>query len=72
MLIPARSVLGNKDNRFVYTYQNGKAKKQDIKVGISNFDQVEVLEGLQNDSIVIIPDDKNSLSDNVKVTKVDK
>ena len=71
MLVPARSVLGNKDNRFVYIYDNGKAKKLSIKVGISNFDQVEILEGLKTENLVIIPDDKNSLSDNINVTKVD-
>jgi HlyD family secretion protein len=69
LLVPARAVLGSLDSRYIFLIQNGKAKKQEIKTGISNYDSVEVLSGISLNEKVIIPDDRNSISDGQAVTE---
>lgn len=62
-----RSLLGMGSRRYVYKYDNGRAKKTDIKLGIGNYDRTEILEGLAIGDKVIIPSEQIELKEDMKV-----
>jgi HlyD family secretion protein len=68
LVVPTKSVLGNSTGRFLYLFKDNKAIKTSIKAGITNFDQIEVLEGIGEQDLVIVPDDKNAIKDGQSVT----
>ena len=41
------------ERRYVYLYEDGKAKKASIEVGINDDDYVEVTDGLSADDLVV-------------------
>ena len=67
LVVPTKSVLGDNTGRFVYALVGSRAVKKQIKAGITNFDVVEVLDGLTEEDLVIIPDDKNTITDGQRV-----
>ena len=68
LVAPPKSVLGSSQDRFVFILDNNKAKKVPVTTGITNFDMVEILSGLQEGDTVIIPDDRNSIKNGDAVT----
>lgn len=68
--IPATALVVEKDKKFVYKVKNGKAEKVEIKTGIDDGIQVEVIEGLTGDEDIIIKG-KDTVSDGeaVKVSR---
>ena len=67
LVVPTKSVLGSSDGRFLFRFENNHAVKTFVKTGISNFDVIEVLEGVSENQKIIIPDDKNSIVDQQSV-----
>jgi len=58
LAIPARTVLGLGDKRYVYVFNDGRLRKQDIRIGLGNFERREIVSGLQKgDTVVFPPDD---------------
>jgi len=66
--IPSRTVLGRGDNRFVYTAVKGVARRTPIKIGLTNYDRTEIIEGLSEGDLVIHPSDKLELSEGLSIT----
>ena len=53
MTIPVDAVYYSGENAYVYLYEDGKAKKASIEVGINDDDYVEVTDGLSADDLVV-------------------
>lgn len=53
LVIPQESVIEEEDKSFVWLIKDGRAKKQEIKIGITSDEQVEVTEGLQEGDKII-------------------
>lgn len=53
MTIPVDAVYYSGGNAYVYLYEDGKAKKASIEVGINDDDYVEVIDGLSADDLVV-------------------
>ena len=53
MTIPVDAVYYSGGNAYVYLYEDGKAKKASIEVGINDDDYVEVTDGLSADDLVV-------------------
>lgn len=53
MTIPVDAVYYSGGNAYVYLYEDGKAKKASIEVGINDDDYVEVTGGLSADDLVV-------------------
>jgi HlyD family secretion protein len=62
--IPTQALL---DGNRVYVYQqgDGRLREKTIRTGLSNWDNTEVLEGLQQDEYVVISTDRPGLQDGV-------
>jgi HlyD family secretion protein len=63
--IPTQALLdGNRV--FVFRERDGRLQEKDIKSGLSNWDNTQVIEGLQQDELVVISTDKPGLEDGVR------
>ena len=70
LTVPARAVLGTIKQRYVYKAKSEHAQRVDVTIGVGNYDRREILSGLNEGDIVILPSDDYDLktSDKVKVT----
>lgn len=67
MLIPVTGLVMEKTNAFIFKHADGKAMKTAITIGFNDGTNVEVLTGLDKDSVVLLPD-KVTLTDKQAVT----
>ncbi len=67
LAVPSRSILGRGSERFVYLFNNGKAQRVAVTIGIGNYEKTEILSGLKAGDIVLIPSDKVALIDGLSV-----
>ncbi len=67
LTIPTSALQGLKDNKFVYKIVDGKTVKTEVKIGLSNYDKSEVLEGLVEGDNVLIPGEKYEMAQDLKV-----
>lgn len=58
-------------NKFVWVVRNGRAAKTDVQTGISNWDSTVITKGLTQDMKVILPSDKYTLREGMKVSAHD-
>jgi hypothetical protein len=66
-VLPAHVVMGVGKERSVFMIKNGKLVKKDIKVGLTNYKVVEVLEGLVVGDLVAVPPEDVDMVDGLKV-----
>jgi len=66
-VLPAHVVMGVGKDRSVFIVKNGKLLKKDIKVGLTNYKVVEVLQGLVVGDLVAIPPEDVDMVDGLKV-----
>lgn len=52
--VPSEAVMGKDEDRFVYTVQDGKAKKTPVRVGVDDSKTAEITEGLQPGVQVVV------------------
>jgi len=70
-LVPVTSVLADGDTSYVWTVENGKAKKVKVTLGNADAENQEILSGLKKDAQVIVnPNEK--LEDGKEIGKYDK
>ena len=67
--IPASAVVKENDQRFVYLFENGLAKKMAVTTGLSNGTYTEILEGLSEGQEVILTQ-TGILKDSMPVRKL--
>lgn len=53
ILVPATALVTEQNKSFVWTVENGKTKKVEVKTGISSIDQTEIVSGVQKDQVII-------------------
>ncbi len=71
-VLPANILYGTGKNRFIYKIQEGKLKKQPIKLGIGNYERVEILEGVNENDQIATPSEGIELIEGLKVDAVEK
>lgn len=54
LTIPTSSIVYDNGNTFVYVFENGKAVKKALKLGVVTKDSAEVLEGITEDNKIIV------------------
>jgi membrane fusion protein (multidrug efflux system) len=64
--VPELAVVGEGDQRFVYTVENGQAKRVPVRVGMRSDGRVEIVEGLQPGQRVVT-EGVVKISDGMKV-----
>ena len=70
IVIPRHTILEKESGRVVYVFDNGKVLQRYIKVGLSQQDQVQVLQGLKKGELIVV-EGQNKLSDGEEVNIVD-
>ncbi len=65
--VPTRAILEREGKKRVYVVSEGRARAATVKVGESNWNATEILEGLRDGDRVVINPDTLGLSDGAKV-----
>jgi HlyD family secretion protein len=66
--IPVRALLGFSDQRFVYLLtSDNRLRKQPVTPGLSNYERVEILEGLSEGQTVVLPSAAGDLQEGQEV-----
>jgi HlyD family secretion protein len=68
LLLPLRAISSSDITKYVYKLENGRAKKTAITIGLSNYESAEVISGLEKGDLVVLPNEDNELSDDLKVS----
>lgn len=55
LVVPRAALLRDGDRRFVYVYEDGRARRRDVAVGLLGMSEVEVSSGLREHERVILP-----------------
>ncbi len=66
LVAPRASVFRDGDKRYVYLLESGRARRRDVTVGLLGLTEVEVVGGLAEKDIVILPG-ATTLSDGLRV-----
>ena len=69
IVIPRHTILEKERGRVVYVFDKGKVFQRDIQVGLSQQDQVQVLQGLKKGELIVV-EGHNKLSDSEEVNVV--
>ena len=70
-ILPANVLSGTGKNRSLYKIIDGKLLKQEITLGLGNYERVEVLSGLKSDELVARPLNGVELNNGMKVIAVE-
>ena len=54
IVIPRHTVLERDQGRVVYVFEDGKAFRRDITIGLSQLDQVQVVQGLNKGELIVV------------------
>ena len=71
-ILPAQSVYGTGKNRFVYKIDSNKLIKTEVKIGLGNYDRVEILEGVTANDKIAMAASGVELSDELGVEAKEK
>lgn len=66
-VLPAHVVMGVGKDRQVFQVKNGKLLRKDIKIGMTNYKVVEVVDGLSVGDLVAVPPEDVDMVDGLKV-----
>jgi HlyD family secretion protein len=69
--VPTQALLDG-DRVFVYDKNEGILHEKTVKTGLSNWDNTQIVEGLQEGELVVISTDKPGLKDDIPVTISDE
>jgi HlyD family secretion protein len=67
LALPPRTVFGRGSERYVFRAVQGNAVKTDIKTGLSNYERVEILSGLERGEVVIFPPEREDIRDGLPI-----
>ncbi|MBR4015337.1 MAG: efflux RND transporter periplasmic adaptor subunit [Anaerotignum sp.] len=71
IVLPMNAVLTKEGETYVYTLENGRAKKTPVTLGIESGETVEITEGL-SDGMEVVTKGQTYISDGEEVTVIDK
>ena len=66
-ILPASVLIGTGKNRFLYKIIGGKLVKKEVKLGLGNYERVEVIDGLSSEELVARPSSGIDLVEGMKV-----
>ncbi len=74
IFVPPIAVMGRGTDRAVYVVAEGKAQRRAVRVGVSTWESVEVVDGLRPGEVVILNTNVDGLHDGsaVRVSSVDR
>ncbi len=72
LLVPAQTVMSKNKEQFVYVLASGEVAKRSIEVGRSNWDDMEVVQGLSRGEEVIKSLDEEALKPGVQARRADR
>jgi membrane fusion protein (multidrug efflux system) len=55
LVVPRASVLKDGERRYVYLLDGGRARRRDVQVGLTGLNDVEIVGGLAEKDLVILP-----------------
>lgn len=67
LAIPSRTVFGPARSRYVFKLEGRTARRTPIETGLANYDRTEVMSGLTEGDLVLIPRGSTDLSDGAAV-----
>ena len=65
---PSRAILGRGASRYLFLARGSTITKTPIVAGLSGFNLTEIVSGVQNGDVVVLPSEKADLRDGLKVT----
>ena len=71
-ILPAQSVFGSGKNRFVYKIDSDILVKTEVKIGLGNYERVEILEGVSTNDKIAQAATGVELADGMKVEAKEK
>lgn len=71
-ILPANALIGTGKKRHLYKIVKGKLIKQEVKIGLGNYERVEILEGLNANDLVARPLEGIEMTDGMKVEALEK
>ena len=66
MIVPRASVLRDGEKRYLYLAEDGRARRREVRVGLTGLTEVEILGGVSEKDAVILPG-STPLSDGLRV-----
>ena len=66
LVVPRASVLRDGDKRYIYLAEDGRARRREIRVGLTGLTEVEILNGVSEKDAVILPG-STALSEGLRV-----
>jgi HlyD family secretion protein len=69
--VPTEAVMDGR-RVFVFEPDNGRVTLRDVRIGISNWDQTEVLEGVNPAELVVVNVDNPELSDGAAAVRIEE
>ena len=69
LYVPIESVHESNDKKFVYIFKRKRAESRPVKTGISNFNYIEITDGVSEGEKIIVSSDK-TLKNNDKVNNI--
>ncbi len=67
LLLPTNYIMGTGKDRFVFTEKAGKILKKSIKLGLGNYDKMEILDSLTEQDFVVKPPEGVELTEGMSV-----
>lgn len=71
-VIPTNVLSGTGKTRTLYKIEDGKLKKTEVKLGIGNYERVEILSGITTNDLIAIPHSGVEFEEGMKVKAVEK
>jgi RND family efflux transporter MFP subunit len=66
LVVPRASVMRDGERRYLYLLEGGRARRREIQVGLSGLNEVEIVGGVSEKDVVILPG-STSLSEGLRV-----
>jgi len=67
LIVDLGAIITEKDQTHVYKIQNGRALKTTVDLGLDGIFDIEILNGLQEKDIVILPENSKTIKDGLKI-----
>lgn len=71
-ILPTNVLMGTGKIRHLYKIVNGKLAKQEVKIGLGNYERVEILEGLNANDLIARPHEGIEMIEGMKVEAIQK
>jgi RND family efflux transporter MFP subunit len=71
LYVPTVAIMERENRKTVFTVENGKAQQREVRIGLSNWDYTEILDGLKEGEQIITTLDDPALKEGKSITVSD-